>query len=173
MRNNAPSMLNMLNMSPRPRKQFKVSPGQQSSSSSNNTIRQDFGQLSVESTSDGVKSPYGDSKSDSDADSLQQHRLSVEEEESMLFNGNDCTSESDTSESQRRWQAEPSSMAPAGIGSLGYANTLERSNGNGTGGNGGNGLYPCDQCRKVFNKQSSLARHRFEHSGKEKSVFLE
>lgn len=31
----------------------------------------------------------------------------------------------------------------------------------------GNGaIYNCDQCEKVFSKQSSLARHKYEHSGK-------
>ena len=29
------------------------------------------------------------------------------------------------------------------------------------------GLYACDQCNKMFNKQSSLARHKYEHSGRE------
>lgn len=28
------------------------------------------------------------------------------------------------------------------------------------------GLYSCDQCDKTFGKQSSLARHKYEHSGK-------
>lgn len=27
------------------------------------------------------------------------------------------------------------------------------------------GMYACDQCAKVFSKQSSLARHKYEHSG--------
>ena len=27
------------------------------------------------------------------------------------------------------------------------------------------GNYSCDQCDKTFSKQSSLARHRYEHSG--------
>ena len=27
------------------------------------------------------------------------------------------------------------------------------------------GMYACDQCDKLFNKQSSLARHKYEHSG--------
>ncbi|EFP02101.1 hypothetical protein CRE_22276, partial [Caenorhabditis remanei] len=27
------------------------------------------------------------------------------------------------------------------------------------------GLFSCDQCDKVFGKQSSLARHKYEHSG--------
>ncbi|VDI48428.1 Hypothetical predicted protein [Mytilus galloprovincialis] len=27
------------------------------------------------------------------------------------------------------------------------------------------GLYGCDQCKKMFSKQSSLARHKYEHSG--------
>lgn len=31
------------------------------------------------------------------------------------------------------------------------------------------GMYACDQCDKQFNKQSSLARHKYEHSGKELS----
>lgn len=26
-------------------------------------------------------------------------------------------------------------------------------------------MYNCDQCEKAFSKQSSLARHRYEHSG--------
>ena len=29
------------------------------------------------------------------------------------------------------------------------------------------GVFQCDQCDKSFNKQSSLARHKYEHSGKE------
>lgn len=28
------------------------------------------------------------------------------------------------------------------------------------------GVYACDQCEKTFGKQSSLARHKYEHSGK-------
>lgn len=28
------------------------------------------------------------------------------------------------------------------------------------------GLYACDQCDKMFGKQSSLARHKYEHSGR-------
>ena len=31
---------------------------------------------------------------------------------------------------------------------------------------GEGGLYSCDQCEKLFSKQSSLARHKYEHSGK-------
>lgn len=27
------------------------------------------------------------------------------------------------------------------------------------------GMYVCDQCDKMFSKQSSLARHKYEHSG--------
>lgn len=34
------------------------------------------------------------------------------------------------------------------------------------------GMYACDQCAKVFSKQSSLARHKYEHSGKEKYLLL-
>jgi hypothetical protein len=26
-------------------------------------------------------------------------------------------------------------------------------------------MYACDQCDKMFGKQSSLARHKYEHSG--------
>ncbi|XP_064644562.1 zinc finger E-box-binding homeobox 1-like isoform X2 [Lineus longissimus] len=29
----------------------------------------------------------------------------------------------------------------------------------------GEGMYACDQCEKMFSKQSSLARHKYEHSG--------
>ena len=28
------------------------------------------------------------------------------------------------------------------------------------------GTYACDQCNKVFSKQSSLGRHKYEHSGR-------
>ncbi len=28
------------------------------------------------------------------------------------------------------------------------------------------GMYACDQCDKLFRKQSSLARHKYEHSGR-------
>lgn len=35
------------------------------------------------------------------------------------------------------------------------------------------GMYACDQCAKVFSKQSSLARHKYEHSGKEKYLLPE
>lgn len=28
------------------------------------------------------------------------------------------------------------------------------------------GMYACDQCDKMFSKQSSLARHKYEHSGR-------
>ena len=31
------------------------------------------------------------------------------------------------------------------------------------------GLYACDQCEKTFGKQSSLARHKYEHSGRSKA----
>lgn len=34
------------------------------------------------------------------------------------------------------------------------------------------GLYFCDQCDKTFSKHSSLARHKYEHSGKLKRFFL-
>jgi hypothetical protein len=30
----------------------------------------------------------------------------------------------------------------------------------------GEGQFICDQCDKAFSKQSSLARHKYEHSGK-------
>ena len=29
-----------------------------------------------------------------------------------------------------------------------------------------NGVYPCDLCSKVFQKGSSLLRHKYEHTGK-------
>lgn len=35
------------------------------------------------------------------------------------------------------------------------------------------GLYACDQCDKMFGKQSSLARHKYEHSGKSVTLKLE
>lgn len=35
----------------------------------------------------------------------------------------------------------------------------------------GDNSYVCDQCDKSFSKQSSLARHKYEHSGKQHSIF--
>ena len=35
----------------------------------------------------------------------------------------------------------------------------------------GEGMYACDQCDKMFNKQSSLARHKYEHSG-ESNIYV-
>jgi len=32
-------------------------------------------------------------------------------------------------------------------------------------------LYACDQCDKMFGKQSSLARHKYEHSGTPSVVY--
>ena len=32
------------------------------------------------------------------------------------------------------------------------------------------GMYACDQCNKLFSKQSSLARHKYEHSGMKSAV---
>jgi len=29
-----------------------------------------------------------------------------------------------------------------------------------------NGVYPCDLCSKVFQKGSSLLRHKYEHTGR-------
>ena len=34
------------------------------------------------------------------------------------------------------------------------------------------GLYSCDQCDKLFSKQSSLARHKYEHSGEDLRFIL-
>ena len=34
----------------------------------------------------------------------------------------------------------------------------------------GTGLFTCDQCDKTFSKQSSLARHKYEHSGMQTSI---
>ena len=33
-------------------------------------------------------------------------------------------------------------------------------------------LYACDQCDKMFGKQSSLARHKYEHSGNNPSFSM-
>jgi len=33
-------------------------------------------------------------------------------------------------------------------------------------------LYACDQCDKMFGKQSSLARHKYEHSGTHRALSL-
>lgn len=30
-----------------------------------------------------------------------------------------------------------------------------------------NGVYPCDLCSKVFQKGSSLLRHKYEHTGEQ------
>lgn len=30
-----------------------------------------------------------------------------------------------------------------------------------------NGMYACDLCDKIFQKSSSLLRHKYEHTGKE------
>lgn len=34
------------------------------------------------------------------------------------------------------------------------------------------GVYVCDQCDKTFSKPSSLARHKYEHSGEFKLLFF-
>lgn len=34
------------------------------------------------------------------------------------------------------------------------------------------GQFICDQCDKAFSKQSSLARHKYEHSGKQMQFFF-
>jgi uncharacterized Zn-finger protein len=34
------------------------------------------------------------------------------------------------------------------------------------------GQYGCDQCDKSFSKQSSLARHKYEHSGKQNFILI-
>lgn len=34
------------------------------------------------------------------------------------------------------------------------------------------GLYFCDQCDKTFSKHSSLARHKYEHSGKYNNLMI-
>lgn len=48
----------------------------------------------------------------------------------------------------------------------GLSNGLSLSNQNSPEHNQGDGgLYTCDQCDKTFSKQSSLARHKYEHSG--------
>lgn len=36
----------------------------------------------------------------------------------------------------------------------------------------GEGQFICDECDKAFNKQSSLARHKYEHSGKYCSILM-
>ncbi len=33
-------------------------------------------------------------------------------------------------------------------------------------------MYACDMCDKRFSKQSSLARHKYEHSGKNQLFYL-
>jgi zinc finger homeobox protein 1/2 len=33
-------------------------------------------------------------------------------------------------------------------------------------------MYACDMCDKRFSKQSSLARHKYEHSGNTFSIFF-
>jgi len=46
-------------------------------------------------------------------------------------------------------------------------NTKENTGGVTIGNGGGRrcGVYACDECDKTFTKQSSLARHKYEHSG--------
>jgi hypothetical protein len=46
-------------------------------------------------------------------------------------------------------------IATASLSSQGHASTAADSD----------GQYTCDRCDKVFGKLSSLARHKYEHSG--------
>ena len=52
---------------------------------------------------------------------------------------------------QHRVEAMDVSYVGVGVGMAGLRRTHD--------------LYACDQCDKMFGKQSSLARHKYEHSG--------
>lgn len=70
-------------------------------------------------------------------------------------------------------------------GQLKNKNSSSNNNNNSSSSNGNNnnngdnnntsmdesGQFSCDQCEKTFNKQSSLARHKYEHSGKNILIF--
>lgn len=68
-----------------------------------------------------------------------------------------------------------SSVEDFNINASDSAKKISRSNNNSNSNNNNNiktiksnedsGLFACDQCEKTFGKQSSLARHKYEHSG--------
>lgn len=61
----------------------------------------------------------------------------------------------------KKRKSEGSSSTPKQTsGSTGSANNSQGEE---------HGQFACDQCEKSFNKQSSLARHKYEHSGKQKN----
>jgi hypothetical protein len=153
-RNNAPSMLSMVEMHPGSYASARSHPHPPLSVSSP-TSQYHFSM--IETTSDGVKSPYGGSSSDFDSPNTAH-------DECLETNDNDSTSDSSStatchakSHSRDHWKEHMHLLN----------NATSIAGGSCSGSNNPNavGMYSCDQCRKMFSKQSSLARHKYEHSG--------
>jgi len=66
----------------------------------------------------------------------------------------DASGDSPARKKRRSWKqhrVEAMDVSYVGVGVSGLRRTHD--------------LYACDQCDKMFGKQSSLARHKYEHSG--------
>ncbi|OQV23769.1 putative Zinc finger E-box-binding homeobox protein zag-1 [Hypsibius exemplaris] len=180
-RTNAPSMLSMveelrLSGSSKCNRGEKVARSQIASSTSPTS---QYHLTLMDSTSDGVKSPYdGGSSSDFDSPHCYSNGGLHQDQEDGEGGCLEMMNDNDTSDSSSAASHHNKSHHHHHHHGDGDWKDLDLMNGGGTSGEGaggescngsGNpnavGMYSCDQCRKMFSKQSSLARHKYEHSG--------
>lgn len=90
------------------------------------------------------------------------------------IDGNQICSISPSSSDKRSWKDDDSRVSydddkmsgTSGMGKRLYASSDIKEPPN------SEGMYVCDLCDKAFHKQSSLARHKYEHSGKRLFFFM-